>query len=230
MVFKLEAEMVMPVKNWMAKQGFMVKAEFATPWGICDLVGAKFNKNKVARRIAYGQRKSIGSLSKAILLNNIPDIDDNSPITTTKLCKLLEDYYPTEKIHADLDQLLKNKFIKSPMINYYHKLNGWMPIQKRLVTVELKLNRIQEALHQAYNHCLFADESYVALPHDTAKRIISGKKKDDFIMQGVGLIGAKKDGCEILIKSALSGDKIDRIIQSYLVDRFWMNYLRGNSA
>ncbi len=32
------------------------------------------------------------------------------------------------------------------------KINGWMPLQKRLVAVELKLSRVEEAISQAVNN------------------------------------------------------------------------------
>ena len=41
MDYRLESEMTPIVEAWLDAQGLDHKAEFVTPWGICDLVGTK---------------------------------------------------------------------------------------------------------------------------------------------------------------------------------------------
>ena len=41
----------------VAGQELMVKREFPTPWGVCDLVGCSLNELKVRKRLLLGQRK-----------------------------------------------------------------------------------------------------------------------------------------------------------------------------
>ena len=230
MSFRLEAEMKIPVIKWMEEQNLYVKSEFNTPWGICDLVGVDFNQENVKKRLDYGQKRSIGSLLKATLLDAIPDSDteEKKSITRNMLYKLYDDYIGRDKIDSELNRLVKNRFIENAGKNRFSKLNGWLPVQNRVVAIELKLNRIQEALFQAYNHCLFTTESYVALPEDVAIRVMSGKKADDFIVWGVGLISVSKSKCEVLIEPRLPATNVDKIMQTYIVDNFWTGYLKDN--
>ena len=61
MMFAYEQQMAAPATAWLAGQGLMVKREFPTPWGVCDLVGCSLNERRVRRRLALGQRKPLRS-------------------------------------------------------------------------------------------------------------------------------------------------------------------------
>jgi hypothetical protein len=71
--FRLEQEMVRPAAEWLNGLNLLVKREFHTPWGVCDLVGLRFNEAKVQERLSLGQRSAIGSALRIMLLQQIPD-------------------------------------------------------------------------------------------------------------------------------------------------------------
>ena len=56
--FTAEEKMRQPVTRWMSSLGLTVKAEFVTPWGMCDLVGSCPRKRNCSKRIRFGQRKA----------------------------------------------------------------------------------------------------------------------------------------------------------------------------
>ena len=74
-LFELENQMAPSVAGWLRGQGFSVKQEFSLPWGICDLVGVKFNQKKVQKRISNGQMRAVGSSFRLHILSKIPDSD-----------------------------------------------------------------------------------------------------------------------------------------------------------
>jgi hypothetical protein len=105
------------------------------------------------------------------------------------------------------------------------KLNGWMPLHKRLIAVELKLNRVEEAISQARNNLIFADSSYVWLPKKLALRVASRRiRESSFLESGVGLLAVASAECEILIPSRHCSAKPDPVIQFYCVEKFWRTY------
>jgi hypothetical protein len=57
----------------------------------------------------------------------------------------------------------------------------------RVVAVEAKLYRIEEALLQAANALSYADQSYVLMP-ESVRRMISGDTRAAFRQLGIGLL------------------------------------------
>lgn len=228
MQFEYEYQMVEPAEAWLRSKGLMVKREFPTPWGICDLVGCSFNKRNVKKRLRLGQKKSIASHFRTMLLSRIPDEDEACPIDFAHLAGEFSDFFDSERITSELNRLERDKFVvKTPSSSFY-KLNGWMPIHKKLVALELKLSRVQEVLHQAISNLEFADESYVGLPMERASRLVRSSAVSPFVERGIGIVGLYGHNFRVLRAAAHHRERTNPILQAYSVERFWRQYAKGN--
>ena len=230
MVFSYEREMLEPAAQWLRNQGLMVKKEFSTPWGICDLVGCSLNKNRVRKRLCLRQTRPITSQLRVYLLSRIPDEDQQTTISIEGLHEHFGELLDRSRIEAEVQRLIRDRFVEEPSPHAYFKRNGWMPLHKRLVAVELKLTRIDDALHQAINNLGFANESYVGLPAEAARRVINSKKKTDFQHVGVGILTIGSDDCRVVLRTNMQRSNREIASQAYSVERFWLPHLRGSEA
>jgi hypothetical protein len=105
------------------------------------------------------------------------------------------------------------------------RLNGWFPLHKRLVAVELKLHRIEEVMSQAQKNLSFATESYVALPKDVAARVSEKRARwAPFFENGVGLLSVTQRACNLLIPARRQPRAVDNVIQFCCVEKFWRTH------
>src|SRR5688500_20374700 len=112
--------MSQPVVRWLRSCGLLVKAEFAAPWGICDLVGLSFRQQSVKHRRRLRQTQPITSISRAAVLLRIPDEETGQSISVKDLAKeysssinrevidshmtrLIADGYEHNTVHDDID-------------------------------------------------------------------------------------------------------------------------------
>lgn len=228
MTFDYEWQMVEGAEKWLHSQVSEVKREFATPWGICDLVGCSLNKSKVRRRLKYRQVKPIGPQLRVMILSSIPDVEDGESITSVGLQNKFSAYWGNDRIIREINQLTRDRFIAKTDAGEYQKLNGWAPLHKRLIAVELKLTRVNDALNQAINNLGFADESYVGLPMETAERLVGSRKKEAFANRGIGILGINTDTYKVLLRTRPLNSSADPIMQMHSVERFWRTYPKGN--
>jgi len=224
MIFDYEHQMVRTAENWLYSQVSEVKREFSTPWGICDLVGCSLNKNKVKKRLKFRQVKSIGPQLRVMILSIIPDFEDGKTITSQKLQNKFKDYFASYRIIHEINQLIKDRFVVETDTGKYQKLNGWAPLHKKLIALELKLTRVNDAFNQAINNLGFADESYVGLPMEIATRLIKSKKKAEFTHKGIGILGINPNSYKVLLKSKPLETNPNPIMQMHSVERFWLTY------
>jgi len=221
--------MAVSVARWMKRSGMTAKSEFVTPWGICDLVGVRFNHRNVVRRRRLKQTRSVTSITRAMLLLQIPDVEEGRSITLERLIRNYATSIPEEVVRKETARLIDDRFLVCLSRDRLQKVNGWLPLQNRLVAVELKLSRIDEAMLQAANNLGFADESYVALPADLARRVRSnGRRWSKFFDAGVGLISVARGHCEVLRRAKKIGNWIDAAVQLYCVEKFWSRHLKDN--
>jgi hypothetical protein len=230
MPFRYEREMLEPATEWLRGQGLLVKKEFPTPWGICDLVGCSLNKTRVRQRLKLRQRQPIRSQLRVHLLSLIPDEKEGGTIDVDRLHEHFDPYIDRDRIEVELARLLRDRFIEERGEGTYFKRNGWMPLHKRLVAVELKLTRIDDALHQAINNLGFADESYVALPTDVAARLLNSKRKADFAEKGIGVLALENARCTMILRARKRRPSPERTTQTYSVERFWLPHVKGSEA
>ena len=54
--YSLEKDMVPVVEAWLRSQGLFVRREVWMPSGVCDIVGCRFNEERLAVRLATGYR------------------------------------------------------------------------------------------------------------------------------------------------------------------------------
>lgn len=228
-MFTRESEMAVSAARWMKSSGMAVKSEFVTPWGICDLVGLTFNSTNVAHRLQLKQTRALSSITRAVLLLQIPDVETKKSISLDMLIRNCAPVIPEEVVSEETARLVADRFVVRPSRGRLQKVNGWMPLQKRLVAVELKLLRIDEAMHQALNNLGFAEESYVGLPAEVARRVATHASRwADFFGAGVGLLGVTRRGCKVLLPAHKRVNRTDRAIQLYCVEKFWRTRTKGN--
>jgi hypothetical protein len=224
-IFTSEEKMRQPVARWMSSLGLTVKAEFVTPWGMCDLVGSSPRKRNRSKRIKFGQTNPVSSLSRTAVLLSIPDIASNETTSIQRLIRTFAPLIPEQTIINETDRLVDDGFV-SRTGTRLKRLNGWMPLHKRLMAVELKLHRVEEAMNQAAANLIFADESYVALPSRLALRVHDRPQRwNEFFERGVGLIAVSPRSCHIVRKSSHKQTKPDPILQFYCVEKFWRTFL-----
>jgi hypothetical protein len=228
-MFLRENEMAPAVARWLVACDLHVKREFVTPWGICDLVAANFNENSVSHRLALGQKKSIRSLTRAILLLKVPDLESGRSVSLKKLVNDCSVSLSETKVKEELERLLGDKFLVRTKRGSLQKLNGWMPLHDRLVAVELKLSRIEEAMNQAKQNLGLGGESYVAFPAEVSKRILAKSEPwAKYFDAGVGILSVTKRTCVVVKQSRPTSAKIDSALQLYAVDKFWQSRSRDN--
>ena len=208
-----------------------VKSEFVTPWGICDLVGLTFNPTNVEHRLRLRQTRAIGSITRALLLLQIPDEETGTSTTLASLVRQFAPSIPKEVVSEEIARLIAGRFVVPRSRGRLQRVNGWMPLQDRLVAVELKLSRIGEAFRQALDNQGFAEESYAALPSRIARRVAADRTRwVSFFDAGVGLLSVTKRGCEALVPPRRCRGLSDAAIQLYCVEKFWRTRARGSSA
>jgi hypothetical protein len=229
-MFDYEHEMVKPAEAWLRSRALMVKREFPLPWGICDLVGCSFEQQNIETRLRLRQKKPIGSYFRLMLLSQIPEEKDGPPITLSRLTKVFSECFDSEQIRFELHRLRTDQFIYATSSNSFYKLNGWMPIHKRFVALELKLSRFHDVLCQAINNLEFADESYAALPLPAAANLVESGSVSLFVEHGIGIIGLDPQGYNVLRTARPSKATIDPLLQAHCAERFWRTYVKGNST
>jgi len=228
-VFRYEANMVRPARKWLEEQGLAVKAEFVTPWGICDLVGASMAPGRVAKRLQLGQRRPVSSPTRAAILLRIPDVESGRAITVAKLARAFAPVIPREIVEQEVDRLVRGKYAVRASRGRLQKRNGWIPIHERLVAVELKLSRVTEAMNQAASNLGFADESYVALPKPLAQRVWHKKERwSSHFDRGIGLIAVSARSCTVLRPAAADREGPEDALRFYCLEKFWPACARGS--
>lgn len=227
MEFNYEYQMAEPAGRWLASQSLTIKKEFSIPWGICDFVACEFDKERVQQRVHLGQKRPIGSQLRVLILSKIPEQADNKGISSESVLEKFSDFLSEEKIHKELKRLIKDKFIIKTESGKLQKLNGWIPLHKRLVALELKLDRINDVLHQAICNTEFANESYVGFPIDKAQHVVTTRKFNSFKSQGIGIVGIGIDYCKVFLKSDNSKYRCNTILQTHCIESFWRTSVKG---
>lgn len=220
-LFKLERQMAPLVCEWMQKAGLAIKSEFSLPWGVCDFVGVSLNLAHVRRRIALKQIKPIGPIRRIELLQQIPDQESGLAIALADLESASTSGTDSPSISTDLEKLVRDHFVARNSSGHLQKRNGWMPLQKRIVAVELKLARISEAICQAAANKAFSTESYVALPWPLAHRYGNRPRASEFLNAGVGILAVAEHGCRVTLRPSAQGIDMNPILQVHCVERFW---------
>jgi len=218
--FAQEREMATPVRSWLQAQKLLVKAEYSSPWGLCDFVGLSFDPRRVRQRLRLRQRTAIGSILRLSLLHRIPEASDGS-ITIQRLEREFVNLMDRSRLAHEIDQLVAARFIRFARHGSVHKLNGWTPLHRRILAVEVKLSRVQEALAQARSHLRFATEVFVAFPTPLAQRVVLDRRAQLFHSAGVGILAVSDHSCTTVLRPREREFLADPILQAHCVERFW---------
>ncbi len=227
-VFRLECEMVDPARVWLTSQGLMAKTEFYTPWGVCDLVGVSLEPKRVQERLNLGQKEPIGPLLRVEILARIPDAVEGRGVTIERLESLYENLLAPDQLRAELERLKTRGFVQVDRRGALQRLNGWAPLHDRIVALELKLGRVDDALAQATSHLAFAEESFVGFPSGLAERVVNSNRVGEFRKAGVGVVSVRADRCTVLFPSKPSSGLANPVMQMHCVERFWRTRARDN--
>jgi hypothetical protein len=226
--FRFEHEMANSARTWLKRQGLMVKEEFYTPWGICDFVGVKLNRKQVHKRLQLGQKHAIGPLIRLDILRAVPEADTGGSTTLEELAHKYQDLLAAAEVRTEIEKLITGKFVRVSEQGTLQKVNGWVPLHTRLVALELKLSRVEEALGQAISHQAFAEESFVGFPTGLAERIATSPRAARFLAEGVGIVSVGKSRCHIVVHPETRRHPINRTLQMHCVERFWRTRIKGN--
>ena len=227
MSFDLEADMVAPVQSWLRSQGLTVKREFATPWGICDLVACSLDPDRVRQRMELRQRESIGSQFRVSVLLMIPDERTRRSVTLRQLQRLAGPYASRAQLLREVDRLIERRFVDVTKRGTFRRRNGWMPLHRQLLAVELKLRRVEDALTQARANLGFSDQSFVAFPRDVATRIAHTSRAEAFARIGVGVLAVARRRVDMLVPAPRCKPEYWAACV-HAVERFWQTRARDS--
>jgi hypothetical protein len=218
--FDIEREMWIPATKWLAGQGLAHKREFRMPWGICDLVGVEWSNYRVAERMLKRQKAPIGPPGRVALLRMVPNEESGRSISIDELSA--RSSQPVQHVERELKSLIRGNFVKANEDGSLTSTVSWTPLHSRIVAIELKLDRIEEAINQARSHLAFATESFVGFPQAVAERIVSSHHADILKHAGVGLLSVTKACTVVLTRSTVSSPvPTDDVLQMHCIERFW---------
>jgi hypothetical protein len=163
-------------------------------------------------------------------LNRIPDATSGRSITIAGLKRQLADYVEPEQVESDIASLIASRFVVRRTANTLQKLNGWMPLSERIIAIELKLNRVSEALSQARAHRHIADEVYIGLPAPLAMRIAESGRAEHFQTSGVGILSIGDDGCSVVLAPQKAEVEHHSLLKAHCVERMWRTVFKGKSS
>ena len=228
--FNYEREMTLPVLRWLQGKGFRVLREYKTPYGYCDLVAASLHKPRMKKRLRLRQKANIGPPFRVALLLHVPDETSGKTVAPDMIYRAYRKLIPRKVIREELKVLQDRGFIREVSRQLYTRVNGWMPLHKRLVAIELKLYKVAEAVRQAIRNTEFADESYVALPESIAHGVVRSARLDRFRSSGVGLIAVSPSGCRTLLISRKSLQRPDQVTQVHCLEQFWRRAITSKAT
>jgi len=220
--FRLEDQMAYHVKTWLEIRGFQVKQEFRTPWGICDLVAVHIDSKYFGNRINAGQLGAVGPIRRVAILNEIPA---ETNVHLEEIFRRVETIAAPAEVLQDLAKLTIGKFVRETAPHTYRRLLPSRSRANKILSIELKLDRVEEVISQAVSNLTFSDESFIALPDSSAVRVMRSSRVEHLKELGVGVLAVARGGCEILLAS--TGNTAERNDAAYLhcIERFWRDLI-----
>lgn len=220
--FAAESEMLSAVLRWLARAGLQAKIEFVMPWGVCDVVATAFPEHTVQKRMRLGQTEPVGPAARVELLQAIPDASTGRSISLQRLQKTLG--ATSSELVPHLNALLGRKFITKTSRGSFQKIDALGSIQPRLLAIELKLDRVHDAIDQAVRNQAIARESFVAFPRSVAERVTAGALRHNVDAAGVGVLSVEGRNCSVLVQPSSPVANISPVLARHCVERFWRSY------
>ena len=198
--FRWEAEMLDPVARqvrklapWLDAPAALV-AEVPAAVGVVDLLGVRFDRRALVRRVEADVRPVLSPLRIRVLhalLKGPRPVDALAAIVGSRAEPLMRSTLrPLET--AELIEL---------EAGHARSTGLWLPVGQRVVAVELKLTKWRDALNQADNFSRSADEAWVVI--DAMKAAPARAAMLEFAERGVGLaVIGTDERIEVLLRPA----------------------------
>jgi hypothetical protein len=224
--FVLERDMTYSSKTWLEFQGLMVKEEFRTPWGICDLAGVKLSKRYIDSRLLLDQVKPVGNAKRVALLECIP-VDRDASID--EIASRTDSLLSFDALKTEVRHLLVGHFIEANGTDRYRRLMPKFDNENMIVAVEIKLSKIEEVWAQARANLAFAKRSYIGIPTVNAERLFKSARIDRLRAEGVGLLSVERGICDVLIESTGREEFANSAVRAHCIERFWRAFIDSAS-
>lgn len=226
-MFSFESQMTGMVKAWLERERLNAWPEFRMPHGICDIVGCSLNATAL-RRSKAGSAKPLGSLRRIYLFSLLPEITAESSGASPKdifekTCGTIE----ISRITSEMNRLVSEGRAIRDAERRYFRLGKLEKTHKRIVAVELKLTEVRAAFRQASRNLEYASESYVAYPIKKAVDVAGNYKSNDAVVQGIGILGVARNGCQVIAKPARATVNRNRLAQYYIAEKFYEKFSRS---
>lgn len=229
MCFRREAEMSAAVQAWLESMSMEVRREFRLPWGYCDLVGCSLHGQRARRRLRQGQVAPIRHALALDVFLCLPSPESGPGKTLSDLVGVYRGTLNERVLAEAVEWLLGSGYAKGAPCTGLWSIDGWLPLHRRLVAVEMKLDRVAEALAQAQSNLGFATESYVALPSPVCGRLRASGALAEFRAAGIGLLAVSDAGCRVLARAERNVPSM-AFAQARCAETFWPEWVTGNSA
>ena len=217
--FRYEAEMARAVASWMRRSGLTARPEFRTASGIADMVGCRWIAGAVRSRLAARQRRPLGPLLRVAIFEAIPP---RRRVSLASLVARFEAVCGPEALRAEVAQLVRDRFVTVVPGQRVTRVAPWSRMSDRVVAVELKLSRLSEAIRQARQYLVFADDVYVALPKRAALDAVR-HRRDQLAGTGVGILAVGRRAAQVVLRPSRvrRAHAVDPAARQHAVERLW---------
>jgi hypothetical protein len=223
---RLESQLQWPAEKWLLDRGYVTTREFKTPWGISDVVGIKPDLDRSYQRLGLGHTLSLGDVSSVMALLRIPTVGSKRSVSRAEIVSELGDLMGNGEVEAILQRLMRKGIIAENGAGRLIRDTPWLPYHHGFVSVELKLQRVDEAVKQAKRHRTITPNSYVGLPRETAEKVMTSDRKNDFAAAGIGLLSISGENCEEVIAPLNDNNAIERVYEIAAAERCWSRVLK----
>lgn len=179
-----EALFVEQLQKFYENKNKLTLREVNFSYGVADLVLLDIDNKKFGLRKKREQRGTLLNRKYFEVLSILPDIDDNKPepmiLSEIATKSGISQSYIRSSILKDL---IDGGFVKA-IDKGYVKVNGWVPIAKKVTAIEAKLSDWKSGIWQAQRYLNVADVAYLAMPPEYIHRV----DLQECINAGIGLI------------------------------------------
>lgn len=197
------------------------------PWGITDLFAIHVDLDRVIERKNLGHCNSSRSDQEIMVLLSIPTAESGKMTNRSALNREFSYLIGESKLDVILRALFRRKFIVISEDDEIARNTPWLPYHIKMWSVELKLERVDEALAQAKRHLKVTPFSYVGLPEKIAEKVFSTSKSLEFEEAGVGLLSVSKESCAPLMEPKGDHSCVDDIFAVAAAERCWSAILKA---
>ncbi len=223
---RLESELESSAWRWLRGFADISVDQFQTPWGIADLFAVKCDFDRVLMRRDMGQNVASTNDQDVMVLLAIPELTSEERTDERRLAKKFSYLLGETKVRSIIAALRRRKLIKVDADGAICRNTPWLPFHKQMWAIELKLQRVDEALAQARRHLKITPYSYVGLPPQIAERTAISAKAEEFRESGVGLLSISATECSALIEPAGKNTCVDPVYAVAAAERCWGTYLK----